>query len=97
MSSSAIKRYVEIKQEIGKLEDELELLKEKVFAAVDEAGGEIDDAACVLKTQKRPRYKFSGEYETKNKELKALKKDEIDSGVATIDGYSEFVTVKMKD
>lgn len=93
---AALKRYVEIKQEIGKLEDELDLIKEKVFSAVDNAGGEIKDDAYVLKTQKRPKYKFSDEYEAKNKELKALKKDEIDSGVATIDGYSEFVTVKIK-
>ncbi len=95
--NAALERYVAIKEEIGKLEDELDLLKEKVFQAVDEAGGKIDDDRFVLKTQKRPKYKFSAEYEAKNKELKALKKDEIESGAATVDGYSEFVTVKMKD
>jgi len=94
--NSALQRYVEIKQQIDKLEDELELLKEKVFQAVDEAGGKIDDDRFVLKTQKRPKYKFSAEYEAKNKELKALRKDEIESGSATIDGYSEFVTMKLK-
>ena len=97
MSEASLKRYVEIKKEIDKLEEELDLLKDKVFAAVDEAGGEIKDDAFVMKTQKRPKYKFSDEYEAKNKELKALKKDEIESGVATIDGYSQFVTLKLKD
>lgn len=95
--NTALERYVAIKEEIGKLEDELDLLKDKVFQAVDEAGGKIDDDRFVLKTQKRPKYKFSAEYDAKNKELKALKKDEIESGAASIDGYSEFVTVKMKD
>ena len=94
---SPLERYVAIKEEIGKLEDELDLLKEKVYRAVDEAGGKIDDDRFTLKTQKRPKYKFSDEYEAKNKELKALKKDEIESGAATVDGYSEYVTVKMKD
>lgn len=97
MSEASLKRYVEIKKEIDKLEEELDLLKDKVFAAVDEAGGEIKDDAFVMKTQKRPKYKFSDEYEAKNKELKALKKDEIESGVATIDSYSQFVTLKLKD
>jgi hypothetical protein len=73
MSKTALRRYVEIKQEIGKPEDELDLLKEKVFTTVDEAGGEVDDEAFVLKTQKRPKYKFSSEYDAKNRELKALK------------------------
>lgn len=95
--NDAFQRYVQLKQEISKLEDELDLIKEKVFQAVDDAGGKVEDDAFVLKTQKRPKYKFSDEYEAKNKELKALKKDEIESGAATIDGYSEFVTVKMKD
>lgn len=90
-------RYVTLKQEISKLEDELDLIKEKVFQGVDEAGGKFDGDSYVLKTQKRPKYKFSDEYEAKNKELKALKKDEIDSGAATIEGYSEYVTMKMKD
>ena len=94
---STLQRYVELKQEISKLEDELDIIKEKVFATVDEAGGKFEDDGFVLKTQKRPRYKFSDEYEAKNKELKALKKDEIESGAAVIDGYSEFVTVKLKD
>ena len=93
----AIERYVAIKQEISKLEDELDLVKEKVFGQAEEAGGKFEHDRFVLKSQKRPRYKFSDEYEVKNKELKSLKKDEIESGTATIDGYSEFVTLKIKD
>lgn len=93
---SLFEKYVALKDEISKLEEELALIKDKVFQAVDDAGGKFEHQKFVLKTQKRPKYKFSDEYEAKNKELKALKKDEIDSGVATIDGYSEFVTLKAK-
>jgi hypothetical protein len=97
MADQALERYVELKREISKLEKELDEIKESIFKTVDGAGGEVAEEGFVLKTQKRPRYKFSEEYETKNKELKELKKSEIDNGVASIDSYSEFVTVKFKD
>lgn len=96
MSDASLARYVELKREISRLEKELDELKGSIFKTVDTAGGEIADAQFVLKTQKRPKYKFSSTYEAKNKELKELKKSEIDNGVAQIDGYSEFVTVKFK-
>ena len=92
-----LRRYAELKQQISKLEEELDLIKQKVFSSVDEMGGKFESDAFVLKTQKRPKYKFSDEYEAKSKELKALKKDEIDSGVATVEGYSEFVTIKITE
>lgn len=97
MADANLQRYVEIKREISQLEKELDQLKTTIFQAVDGAGGEVAEEKFVLKTQKRPKYKFSSDYETKNQELKELKKSEIANGVATIDGYSEFVTVKFKD
>ena len=57
----------------------------------------MENDAFVLSSQKRPRYKYSADYEKKNDELKALKKQEIEDGIATIDGYSEFVTVKFRE
>ena len=97
MADAALERYVELKREISKLETELDALKDSIFATVDTAGGEIAEEGYVLKTQKRPKYKFSEAYETKNKELKDLKKEEVKNGTAVIDGYSEFVTLKLKD
>ncbi|MDB4778213.1 hypothetical protein OAG68_02030 [bacterium] len=97
MADPNLERYVELKREISQLEKELDELKEAIFRTVDGAGGEVAEDKFVLKTQKRPKYKFSDSYEAKNKELKDLKKAEISNGVATIDGYSEFVTVKFKD
>ena len=97
MADVALERYVELKRQISKLENELGDLKDSIFKSVDTAGGEIAAEGYVLKTQKRPKYKYSDEYETKNKELKELKKEEVKNGTAVIDGYSEFVTLKFKD
>lgn len=97
MADAAIERYVELKRQISTLEKELNEIKDSIFKTVDEAGGEVAESAFVVKSQKRPKYKFSDDFETKNKELKELKKAEIENGIASIDGYSEFVTVKFKD
>lgn len=90
-------KYAWLKEEISKLEDELDAVKDEVFTIVDESGGKIDNDAFVIRSQKRPKYKYSDEYEAKNKELKALKKSEIEDEIATIEGYSEYVTIKFKD
>ena len=97
MADAALERYVELKRQISKLENELDDLKDSIFKSVDTAGGEIAAEGYVLKTQKRPKYKYWDEYETKNKELKEHKKEEVKNGTAVIDGYSEFVTLKFKD
>ena len=91
-----IELYVWLKQQISQLESELDDLKEAVFQTVDGQGGEVAEESFVLKTSKRPKYKFSEDYEKKNSELKQQRKSEIDSGTATIDGYSEIVTVRFK-
>lgn len=97
MAEPTLERYVELKRQIAELEKELDTIKETIFQTVDGAGGQVAEERYVLKTQRRPKYKFSDTYEAKNQELKDLKKAEIDNGIATIDGYSEFVTIKFKD
>ena len=96
-NQAALERYAEIKKSISELEKELDEIKASVFESVEASKGVIENDTFVLKTQKRPKYKFSEAYESKNSELKELRKKEIDDGTATIDGYSEFVTVKFKD
>jgi hypothetical protein len=91
-----IELYAWLKQQISSLETELDELKESVFASVDSTGGIVEKDGYVVRSQKRPKYKFSAAYDKKNDELKELKKSEIESGVATIDGYSTFVTVKFQ-
>ena len=97
MAADSLQRYIEVKRQIGDLERELEELKGDVFSVVDAKGGEVADDSFVIRSYKKPKYKFSDNFETKNDELKQLRKSEIDDGVATIDGYSEFVTVRFKD
>jgi len=91
-----IELYAWIKQQISVLEDELDAVKDTVFELVEKDGGELEKDDFVFKCTKRPKYKHSDAYGQKNDELKALKKSEIENGVATIDGYSEFVTFRIK-
>ena len=91
-----VQLYAWLKQQIATLEQELEAIKDEVFNVIDAGGGELAAETYTIKTSKRPKYKFSEAYEQKNSELKAMRKDEIDSGVATVDSYSEFVTIRFK-
>ena len=88
--------YAWLKKQISDLEKELDGVKDTVFELVDKDGGELEQDDFVFKCTKRPKYKFSESYDQKNEELKALKKSEIDNGVAVIDGYSQFVTFRAK-
>ena len=94
--SDPIELYAWLKQQISVLEDELDGVKDQVFELVEKDGGETERDDFVMKCTKRPKYKYSETYEQKNDELKALKKSEIENGVAVIDGYSQFVTFRNK-
>ena len=91
-----VELYGWLKQQIGELEKELDQVKDEVFEIVDKDGGEFENDKFKVKCTKRPKYKFSETYDQKNEELKSLKKSEIDNGVASIDGYSQFVTYRFK-
>lgn len=91
-----IELYAWLKQEISKLEEEMDHIKEVVYQTVEQAGDEIDKGDYVLRCQKRPKYKFSEQFEQKNGELKVMRAEEIKNGTAVIDGYSEFVRINFK-
>ena len=94
--SDPIELYAWLKQQISALEDELDGVKDQVFELVEKDGGETERDDFVMKCTKRPKYKYSETYDQKNDELKALKKSEIENGVAVIDGYSQYVTFRNK-
>ena len=94
--SDPIELYAWLKQQISALEDELDGVKDQVFELVEKDGGETERDDFVMKCTKRPKYKYSETYDQKNDELKALKKSEIENGVAVIDGYSQYVTFRDK-
>ena len=91
-----IELYGWLKQQIAGLEKELDGIKDEVFELVDKEGGKFETDVFKVSCTKRPKYKYSETYDQKNEELKALKKSEIDNGVATIDGYSQYVTFNVK-
>lgn len=96
-TDAAVDRFIELKRQIGELEDELDKIKDDVFKVVDEAGGKSEYEGFTIRCNKKPKYEYSEEYQAKNDELKKLKKSEVEDGVATISGYSEYVTVRFKD
>ena len=91
-----IELYAWLKQEVSKLEDEMDAIKEDVFKTVDGQGEEIEKDGFVIRSYKRPKYKHSDEYNNKNSELKALRAAEVENGTATIDGYTEYVKINFK-
>lgn len=91
-----IELYAWLKQEVSKLEDEMDAIKEDVFKAVDSQGEEVDKGNFIIRSYKRPKYKFSEDYDRKNSELKALRAAEIDNGTAVVDGYSEYVKINFR-
>jgi len=91
-----IELYAWLKQEVSKLEDELDGIKEAVLKEVLAQGEEIDKGDYVIRSQKRPKYKFSDQYDKMNGELKKLRAAEIENGTAVVDGYSEFVKINFK-
>lgn len=94
--SDPIELYAWLKKQISVLEKELDEVKDNVFDLVEKEGGEAERDDFVMKCTKRPKYKFSAAYDQKNEELKSLKKSEIENGVASIDGYSQYVTLRNK-
>lgn len=91
-----IELYAWLKQEVSKLEDEMDGIKEEVFKAVESQGEEVDKGDFVIRSYKRPKYKFSDEYNQKNDELKKLRAAEIENETAVVDGFSEFVKINFK-
>lgn len=92
-----IQKYIEIKKEIDKLEEQLDAIKEDVLTITKESDDKIEGDNFVIKRVTREKYKFSDEYEAKNKELKELRKHEIAEKIAVIDGETEYVTLKFSD
>jgi hypothetical protein len=74
----------------------MDALQDSVFSLVEKAGGKLEDDRFTASHQKRPKYNFSDEYESQNTELKNLRKKEIDEGIATVESFSEFVTLRLR-
>ena len=74
MADAALERYVELKRQISKLENELDDLKDSIFKSVDTAGGEIAAEGYVLKTQKRPQIQILGRIRNEKQRTKRTQK-----------------------
>lgn len=78
---NALIKYEEIKLQIKELEAELDPLKE-IIVPLMEKGKDLATDKGLFKLKERANWKFSSEVTAKEKEVKALKEDEIAKGVA---------------
>ncbi|WP_457651332.1 hypothetical protein [Rhodocaloribacter sp.] len=90
-----LKRYLEIKAEMKRLEEELRELQPVILAALwEEPDERAEYAGYELTVGARRTYAYSERVETLKKELKALKKQEEQDGTATLIRHTSFVVVR---
>ncbi len=93
-----LRRYLDLRAKISECEEELEKLKPAVFDVVDEelrATGEkqVVFEGMSFQIQYRETFEYSPEVKQLEEQLRAMKKQEEKSGVATIKSQTGFVRV----
>lgn len=101
--ADALVRYIQLKEQIARLEAELEAVKTDAIAFVKAQDTVIEDDAVKVRYQRRPKWRFSAAVEQMEQSLKlakdALKTEqerEIAEGLATEDGCTELIIVQFK-
>lgn len=94
--SQYFSRYVEIKNIIRELETEMESLKPNLISILEENEGKIKTDAFSAFVTRRKTWSYSAEVLSLQEKLKVLKKQEEESGVASVAGYTVFPTVRTK-
>ena len=92
-----IQQYIDLRKQIDELEEKLDAIKDEVLTITKESDDKIEGDDFVIKRVTREKFTFSDEYEAKSKELKELRKHEINEKIATPVGITEYVTLKFND
>lgn len=88
-------RFVELKEQISMLEEEMNALREELFEALlEEPEQKVTHLGLELTIQYRSTYEYSMETQIADQELKARKKYERDAGVAAIKSQTGFIVAK---
>lgn len=102
-SADALVRYIQIKEQLNRLEAELEAVKAEAIRFVKAQDTVIEDDAVKVRFTSRPKWRFSPAVTSMEESLKrakeALKVEqerEIAAGLAVEDGRTEFLTVQFK-
>ncbi len=89
-------RYLELKAEIRRLEEELKALQPVILAALwEEPEHRTEYAGYELTVGTRRSYAYSEHVDRLQEELRALKKQEEQDGTALIKRHTSFVVVRM--
>jgi hypothetical protein len=94
--SKMIMRYREIKQMISLFEQELEDLRPNIVTVIEENGGKIEQQNYTASITSRRNWEFSKTVQGMEDHIKKLKKQEQDSGTATVKSVSMFPTIRFK-
>lgn len=102
-SADALVRYIQLKEQLARLEAELEAVKAEAIRFVKAQDTVIEDDAVKVRYTSRPKYRFSPAITRMEEALKlakdALKEEqerEIAAGLAVEDGRTEFISVHFK-
>ncbi|MDB9446844.1 hypothetical protein [Anabaena sp. CS-542/02] len=87
-------RYREIKQMQATLEQELEELKPNLVTLIEKHGGKIKTRDVNAYLVKRKTWDYSREVEALNSQLKEKKKEEENTGIATVKSVMTYPVVR---
>ncbi|MDH6058168.1 GIY-YIG nuclease family protein [Umezakia ovalisporum] len=92
--SEYFKRYQEIKQIQANLDQELEELKPNLVTLIEKHGGKIKTSNLSAFLVKRNTWDYSEEVEALNSQLKLKKKEEENTGIATVKSVTIYPVVR---
>ena len=88
--------YVGLKAQVRALQHEMEAIYPDVLEAMKSLSDSREVGGAVVSVQLRNIYKYSDQVSRITDELKARKKQEVDTGIAEIESVKETVFVRFK-
>lgn len=91
-----VDRYVELKDRLRTIQQELKELKPKVVAAIADAGGVGREKGGIVKVTKRPKWKYSDDVARLEEELREKKKQEREAGLAEVNNEIAYLLIQQR-
>ena len=96
-ASQLVNQYVALRAKKKEIEQEIDDIKDRVLSEIASVGGSFSSSEVRISCVSRPVYRFSDEYYDLGQRLKEQRRDEIKAGVAEIERYSEYLSVRFMD
>ena len=88
-----LERYIELRRQIAALEAEVDALKPTIAAHVHEVGDKLQFGGYIFRSQVSRSWNYSDAVAGLQKQLRAVKRKEVEQGVATIKKETRFVSM----